>query len=169
MFQRQMEDLRDLRQQLDSAAETVDAATRGHYHTQHQQLTDTEHVIQQRASDRQQAIKCHIDSWQQFDGQWNDACSAVDAVEAKLSSCVDVTCDMAVLRQQAADCQDELESVRSHVSEVIELGHQLLEHVSSPNVVSQVNSLSDRIHSLTESTDTHTQRYYVSFFYDRAQ
>lgn len=161
-----MEELQNLGMQLDSAADNADAITRGHCRAEHQELTDRERVIQQEFAERQQALTSHIDKWRRFKQQWKSVCAVLDEVESKLPERVDIACDVPVLRQQLIDCQDaddKLQSEMAHINDVIELGQQLLPHISSPRVRSQVDHLSDRIHCDSQKTDSSIQRYFLFY------
>jgi len=161
-----MEELQNLGMQLDSAADNADAITRGHCRTEHQELTDRERVIQQEFAERQQALTSHIDKWRRFKQQWKSVCAVLDEVESKLPERVDIACDVPVLRQQLIDCQDaddKLQSEMAHINDVIELGQQLLQHISSPRVRSQVDHLSDRIHCDSQKTDSSIQWYFLFY------
>jgi len=162
IFQRQVEKMLNMSMQLDSAAANADAITRGRCRAEHRKLTDRELVIQQKAPERQQVVARHIDSWRRYNEQLRNACAVLDKLESKLPECVDITSDVSLLRQQLTDCEDardKLQSKMSHANDVVELGQLLLQHVNSPHVRSQVDSLSDRIHSLPQKIDSDIQQY----------
>jgi len=167
IFQRQIEALNNLEMMLDSAVGNVDAVTRGRCRAEHQKLTNRQRILQQRAAERLPALTSQVNSagdmWRRFNKQWSSACAVLDEVDGKLPECVDITCDVPVLRQQLTDCQqasDKLQSEMPRISNVIELGERLLEHVNSPHVRSQVDDLSDRLHCCTQKTDSSLQRYF---------
>ena len=162
IFQRQVEDLQNLEMQLDSAAANADTITRGHYHAEHQKLAERQNIVQDKATERQQALASYVDIWRRFNNQRSSARAVLDRVESKLPEHVDVTCDVPVLRQQLTDCEDASDKLRSEkpcIDDATDLGQLLLQHVTSPYIRSQVDDLSDRIHRDTQKTDSSIQRY----------
>ena len=163
IFQHQTSELQKLGVQLDNVAKKADAATRERCHSEHQELTDCACTIEQKASERHELVTDHIDCWHQYSQQHNDVCAVLDEVESKLPGYIDITCDdVSVLRQQLRDCKDagdKLHAEMPHINDAIEQGQTILQYVNSPHVHSQVNNLSDRVHSLTEKINTDTQRY----------
>jgi len=160
-------ELQKLGVQLDNVAEKADSATRGRCHSEHQKLTDCARTIEQKASERDEVVTGLIDSWHQYNQQHDDVCAALDEVESKLPEYVDVTCDdVSLLRQQLRDCKDagdKLQAEMPHINDAMEHGQMILQYISSPDVQSQVNSLSDRVNSLTEKINSDTERYLYAF------
>ena len=161
IFQREMTELQNLASQLDNVAMTTDAATRGRCGPQHEALTERADVIQQRALERDETLSHHIDSWNQFNQQYNDVCVILDDVENSLPDSVDMSSEVPVLRQQVEklkDAAEKLETEMRRVSDVIEQGQLLLLYIRSPEIESRVNSLTDRVQHLTDRTSTDLQR-----------
>jgi len=162
-FQHQMAELQKLGVQLDNVAKKADAATSERCHSEHQELTGCACTIEQKAPERHKVVTDHIGSWHQYNQQQSGVCAVLDEVESKLPEYIDVTCDdVSVLRQQLGDCKDagdKLHAEMPDISDTLEHGQTILQYVSSPHVHSQVNNLSDRVHSLTEKINTDIQRY----------
>lgn len=159
-----MVELRSLGAQLDSVAEMTDASTRERCHAEHEGLTERVVVLEQRASDYQSAVASHADDWLKFNQQLDDVWAGLDDVENTLpTASVDVTSDVSVLRQQVKACRDVADRLQTEmlarVDGIKEQGGQILEYVDSPRLESQLNSVTDRLSSLTNQSNTDMQRY----------
>jgi len=168
MFQDEMAKLQRLGVQLNDIAEQADDATRGRCSPEHLKLTDCAYVIDQKAPKCQQAVFSHIDSWHKFDKEFIEVCHVINEVEGKLPESVNMTDDVAVLRQQLIDCHDandQLKSSMPHISDVMKQGLLILDNINSPHMQSQLSSLDDRVQSLTETVNTSMQWYFSALIW----